>query len=50
MLTYLSRDQLFRTWGEYFNVLELRQHYREQSHLICSVSFSHGLTRISRTD
>lgn len=35
MLTYLSRDELFRTWGNHFKVLELRQHYREQSHLIC---------------
>jgi SAM-dependent methyltransferase len=35
MLTYLSREQLFRTWGEHFKVLELRAHYREQSHLIC---------------
>ncbi|HEX6716897.1 MAG TPA: class I SAM-dependent methyltransferase [Pyrinomonadaceae bacterium] len=35
MLTYLSRDELFRTWGNHFKVLELRAHYREQSHLIC---------------
>ena len=35
MLTYLSRDELFRTWGQHFDVLELRAHYREQSHLIC---------------
>jgi len=35
MMTYMSREQLFRTWGEHFSVLELRQHYREQSHIIC---------------
>jgi len=35
MLTYLSRDLLRATWGKYFNVLEFRAHYREQSHLIC---------------
>jgi SAM-dependent methyltransferase len=35
MLTYLSRDELFSTWGKHFNVLELRGHYRDQSHLIC---------------
>ena len=35
MLTYLSRKELFRTWGKHFEVLELRAHYREQSHLIC---------------
>jgi SAM-dependent methyltransferase len=35
MLTYLSRDFLFTTWGRYFCVLELRAHYRDQSHLIC---------------
>lgn len=35
MLTYLSRDSLFETWGKYFRVMELRAHYREQSHLIC---------------
>ena len=35
MFTYLSRDELFRTWGNHFKVLELRAHYREQSHLIC---------------
>jgi Methylase involved in ubiquinone/menaquinone biosynthesis len=35
MLTYLSRDALFSTWGKYFRVLELRGQYREQSHLIC---------------
>ena len=35
MLTYLSRDSLFNTWGKYFRVLELRPQYRDQSHLIC---------------
>lgn len=35
MLTYLSLDALLTTWGKYFNVLEFRAHYREQSHLIC---------------
>lgn len=31
---YLSRNKLFEIWGRYFEVLELRQHFREQSHLI----------------
>jgi SAM-dependent methyltransferase len=35
MLTYLSRAELFRAWGRHFSVLELRSHYRDQSHLIC---------------
>jgi SAM-dependent methyltransferase len=35
MLTYLSRESLLATWGKYFRVLELRTHYREQSHVIC---------------
>ena len=32
---YLSRESLFKTWGKYFRVLELRAEYRDQSHLIC---------------
>ena len=35
MGTYASRDSLFKTWGKYFRVLELRAQYRDQSHLIC---------------
>ncbi len=35
MLTYLDRESLFTTWGKHFRVLELRAHYRDQSHLIC---------------
>lgn len=35
MITYLSRAYVFETWRKYFSVLELRQHYREQSHVLC---------------
>ncbi len=35
MSTFLSRDYLRKTWSKHFKVLELRSHYREQSHLIC---------------
>ena len=35
MLTYVSRESLLTTWGQYFRVMELRGHYRDQSHLIC---------------
>ena len=35
MRNYLDRKFLFDTWGRYFRVLELRTHYRDQSHLIC---------------
>ena len=35
MRNYLDRSFLFSTWGKYFCVLELRSHYRDQSHLIC---------------
>ncbi|MCC7082139.1 MAG: class I SAM-dependent methyltransferase [Burkholderiales bacterium] len=35
MRNYLDRGFLFSTWGDYFRVLELRSHYRDQSHLIC---------------
>ncbi|HEV7475254.1 MAG TPA: class I SAM-dependent methyltransferase [Pyrinomonadaceae bacterium] len=40
MLTYLSRESLFNTWGKHFRVLELRTHYRELSHLICQRAVS----------
>jgi SAM-dependent methyltransferase len=35
MMTYLSRATIWETWGRYFEVLELRSHYRDQSHVIC---------------
>ncbi|MBA3481418.1 MAG: class I SAM-dependent methyltransferase [Pirellulales bacterium] len=35
MMTYLSRDYIHATWGPYFRVLELRSHYRDQTHVIC---------------
>lgn len=35
MMTYHSRDFIHVTWGRYFKVLEIRPHYRDQSHVIC---------------
>jgi SAM-dependent methyltransferase len=35
MITYLSRDSIFSIWSKHFSVLELRTHYRDQSHVIC---------------
>jgi predicted SAM-dependent methyltransferase len=35
MMTYLSRQFVYEAWQKYFKVLELRQHYREQSHYVC---------------
>lgn len=31
---YMTEPRLRREWGQYFEVLELRPHYRDQSHLI----------------
>jgi len=35
MGNYMGRRFLFETWGAHFDVRELRQHYRDQSHLVC---------------
>jgi SAM-dependent methyltransferase len=35
MMTYLSRDFIHATWGQYFRVLEIRSHFRDQAHVIC---------------
>lgn len=35
MLTYSNSEFLREVWGEHFRVLELRPHYRDQSHVVC---------------
>jgi SAM-dependent methyltransferase len=35
MMTYHSAPFLRTTWGRYFRVLEIRQQYRDQAHVIC---------------
>ena len=35
MRNYLDRSFLYATWSKYVRVLELRAHYRDQSHMIC---------------
>jgi SAM-dependent methyltransferase len=35
MTTYLSRDYIHAVWGRHFRLLEIRHHYRDQSHVVC---------------
>ncbi|MEJ7708820.1 MAG: class I SAM-dependent methyltransferase [Pyrinomonadaceae bacterium] len=46
MVTYLSRDFLYATWSKHFHVLELRSHYREQSHFFRAAGIYNKASKI----